>query len=333
MTIKQQGGIFGRNPTFNDVEVEGNLTVGGSAISEIGTIASQDADSVNIDGGAIDGVTLGLNSAVTQAQIDNININGNSITSTDSNGNIVINPDGTGKVGLNQSSLKADLHLNGSQFIGNTTTGLEISDTSLYISRAVSASLARSIEMTYTYNSGHVGAVFRRVDTSALSALPSSGSVTSDILSMDASTNNVIISNGNLVIGTSGQGIDFSATSGTGTSELFDDYEEGTWTPAQGSGLTVVGAFSSSGTYTKIGRQVTVTFSISGATSIAVSAGGIITTNLPFTVLSGINAAGKIFRFGAAGGECIGANTGVLVYNGAAIAAGGGLDISISYFV
>ena len=137
---------------------------------------------------------------------------------------------------------------------------------------------------------------------------------------------------GNLVVA-SGQGIDFSATSGTGTSELFDDYEEGTWTPAQGSGLTVVGAFSSSGTYTKIGRQVTVTFSISGATSIAVSAGGIITTNLPFTVLSGINAAGKIFRFGAAVGECIGANTGVLVYNGAAIAAGGGLDISISYFV
>ena len=27
MTIKQQGGIFGRNPTFNDVDVEGNLIV------------------------------------------------------------------------------------------------------------------------------------------------------------------------------------------------------------------------------------------------------------------------------------------------------------------
>jgi len=30
MTIKQQGGIFGRNPTFNDVDVEGTLTVGGT---------------------------------------------------------------------------------------------------------------------------------------------------------------------------------------------------------------------------------------------------------------------------------------------------------------
>ena len=35
---------------------------------------------------------------------------------------------------------------------------------------------------------------------------------------------------GNLVVA-SGQGIDFSATSGAGTSELFDDYEEGEWTP------------------------------------------------------------------------------------------------------
>ena len=65
MTIKQQGGIFGRNPTFNDVEVEGNLTVGGSAISAVGTIASQDANNVNIDGGAIDGTTLGESSRST----------------------------------------------------------------------------------------------------------------------------------------------------------------------------------------------------------------------------------------------------------------------------
>ncbi len=333
MTIKQQGGIFGRNPTFNDVTVEGDITLDGTAIpdpgtilvdgdigstvqgydadtakyddttanftgtlqeggnnvvtaNEVGTIASQDADSVNIDGGAIDGVTLGTNSAVTEAQVDNININGNSITSTDTNGNIVINPDGTGKVGVNQSSLKADLHLNGTQFIGNTTTGLEISDTSLYISRSVSPSLARSIEMTYTYNLGHVGAVFRRVDTSALSALPSSGSVTSDILSMDASTNNVIVSNGNLVIGTSGQGIDFSATSGTGTSELFSDYEEGTYTASlygnttgPGTPLPLSSSYNTLA-YTKIGRQVTITGKLE--TSGSHSASGYLRLTVPF---------------------------------------------------
>jgi len=48
-----------------------------SAITAVGTLGS-----VDIDGGAIDGVTLGTNSAVTQAVIDNININGTTIGHT-----------------------------------------------------------------------------------------------------------------------------------------------------------------------------------------------------------------------------------------------------------
>ena len=40
MTIKQQGGIFGRNPTFNDVDVEGTLTVDGSVIPSASNIAT-----------------------------------------------------------------------------------------------------------------------------------------------------------------------------------------------------------------------------------------------------------------------------------------------------
>jgi hypothetical protein len=46
---------------------------------------------------------------------------------------------------------------------------------------------------------------------------------------LDAS-GNLNIGTGNLIVA-SGKGIDFSATSGSGTSELLDDYEEGTWTP------------------------------------------------------------------------------------------------------
>ena len=238
MTIKQQGGVFGRNPTFNDVTVENNLTVDGTTTHN------------------------GTQNIIGQLNVDNIRLDGNSVTSTNANGNLIIDPDGSGKIGLNYGAPKADAHLSGHQFVGGSSTGLELSDTSLYISRAVSASLARAVELTYTYNSGHVGAVFRRIDTSALSALPSTGSVTSDILSMDASTNNVIVSNGNLVIGTSGKGIDFSATSGTGTSELFDDYEEGTWTPflRGDSGSGTVSYTTQTGYYTKIGNVVTVTF-------------------------------------------------------------------------
>jgi hypothetical protein len=78
----------------------------------------------------------------------------------------------------------------------------------------------------------------------------------------------VSLSTGNLVIGTSGKGIDFSATPGTGTSELLADYEEGTWTPnvTPGSGsITTLGAVS--GTYTKIGRIVVLNFDISITTN------------------------------------------------------------------
>jgi hypothetical protein len=85
----------------------------------------------------------------------------------------------------------------------------------------------------------------------------------------------------NLVIGTSGKGIDFSATPGTGTSELLNDYEEGTWTPAPNSGT-----FSSAaGQYTKVGRVVTLQFTVTVGTG-----GGTSMTGNPFTTYGGSNA-------------------------------------------
>jgi len=56
------------------------------------------SNSVDVNAGTIDGITLGTNSAVTEAQIDNININGNAITSTNSNGDLTITPNGTGEI-------------------------------------------------------------------------------------------------------------------------------------------------------------------------------------------------------------------------------------------
>ena len=68
----------------------------------------------------------------------------------------------------------------------------------------------------------------------------------------------VTLTTGNLVVA-NGQGVDFSATPGTGTSELFADYEEGTWTPVVGGNATYTAQY---GTYTKIGRLVTLQFFI-----------------------------------------------------------------------
>ena len=106
-----------------------------------------------------------------------------------------------------------------------------------------------------------------------------------------------------------GAGITFNGD--TAADNELDDYEEGTWTPAQGSGLTVVGAFSSIGRYTKIGNLVTVYGQLTGATSIEVSAVGQMTDNLPFAhsgemgstgIATGISSAAAAASFISIGG-------------------------------
>lgn len=70
---------------------------------------------------------------------------------------------------------------------------------------------------------------------------------------------NLTLGIGNVIVGTAGKGIDFSAnTHAPGmTSELLDWYEEGTWTPTQGTFTTwTTPVFSAR--YTRIGNQVTL---------------------------------------------------------------------------
>lgn len=78
----------------------------------------------------------------------------------------------------------------------------------------------------------------------------------------------VTLSTGNLVIGTAGKGIDFSAnTPAAGmTSQLLNAYEEGTWTPSFFN-LTVVGTPTYTGKYTKIGRQVSFVLRVQSTTT------------------------------------------------------------------
>ena len=91
-----------------------------------------------------------------------------------------------------------------------------------------------------------------------LARLSTSGGFNLGTDSADAGAGNLRLANGNLVIGTSGKGIDFSATPGTGTSELLADYEEGTWTPTvAGDGTAGTATYSNQvARYTKIGSRV-----------------------------------------------------------------------------
>ena len=99
---------------------------------------------------------------------------------------------------------------------------------------------------------------------------------------------NVTLSTGNLIVA-SGQGIDFSATSGAGTSELLADYEEGDFTPTV-IGTTTAGSASYSrqtGRYTKVGRLVT--FQIDLDWSGGTGTGNLAFAGLPFTSSSAVN--------------------------------------------
>lgn len=123
-----------------------------------------------------------------------------------------------------------------------------------------------------------------------------------------------------------GKGIDFSANGGN----ILTQYDEGTWTPNQGPGLVVVGTFSSSGTYTKIGRVVILTCSLAGSTSISCAAGGLLCTNLPFTV-SGASSGSATVGNVNQGSSVLAFN--VQVYLMTTITATANIDFTVTYFV
>jgi len=93
-----------------------------------------------------------------------------------------------------------------------------------------------------------------------------------------------LTASGNLAFPT-GKGIDFSATasgSGTMTSELLNDYEEGTWTGTlKGATSDPTTPVTATGRYTKVGRLVSVQISFSNVNTTGASGDAYI-IGLPF---------------------------------------------------
>jgi hypothetical protein len=97
-------------------------------------------------------------------------------------------------------------------------------------------------------------------------------------------TGSCTLTNGDVVL-SNGRGIDFSATAdstGTVTSELFDNYEEGSFTPTAAAGYTSPTYSSQEGYYTRVGNllYVTGTFVLSGGTA---TGSGVQIGGMPFT--------------------------------------------------
>lgn len=183
MSIKQNGGVFGRNPTFNDVTIEGQLTFDGDI--DINSDLKVDGD---------------------------LDVTGNLGVGTDAGSDII-----------------------------------EISDAAPII-KATATNGASGLRINVIGDSSNT----LRLQSNGASKLEVNG-------------NNLKLNSGSLQLATAGQGIDFSATAGTGTSELLSDYEEGAWTPElRFGGATPSGIVqaSSLGYYTKVGNLVTVQLKI-----------------------------------------------------------------------
>ena len=142
--------------------------------------------------------------------------------------------------------------------IGGTTNAgfLDFDGTSLQLNTQRNPNTGTFVNTGRT----HAGITLRGADADSsikFYTKNSNNSAGSERLNIDKNGDINIIS-GNLVVA-NGAGIDFSATansSGSMSSELLDDYEEGTWTPSATQGLT--GFTIQTATYTKVGRVVTV---------------------------------------------------------------------------
>lgn len=110
------------------------------------------------------------------------------------------------------------------------------------------------------------------------------------------SATQLTLTTGNLIVA-SGQGVDFSATPGTGTSELLADYEEGAFTPEIAfGGLTPT---LGSSAYVKVGTVVTVTFDVTWPANADGNDAGLY---LPYASKSGLLGNGFVgfCNFGSA---------------------------------
>lgn len=178
-----------------------------------------------------------------------------------------------------------------------TTTGEVKASGGLRVTGSYAANAANQVAFQ---NSAGVGAMYVNGATTGIGNLgtfvmwqqDSTGGNYLQTLGVDV-TANVTVTSGNLVIGTSGKGIDFSVTSqATGmTSELLADYEKGTFTPTV-IGTTTAGTATYAyavGNYVKVGDAVN--FQIIISWSAGSGTGNLNLGGLPFTAGSSYYSA------------------------------------------
>jgi hypothetical protein len=176
--------------------------------------------------------------------------------------------------------------------VNTTGVGVGVTPTNNFHVKGASGTTTIKIEAVTDGSLGFIGSASGMISGSpannlAIRAenglyLSGGGNATQFILN---SAGNVTVSTGNVVMGTSGKGIDFTAAGNAAgmTSELLNDYEEGTWTGTLTGGTTnPTVPVTATGKYTKIGRQVTVAIYFFNVSTVGAS-GSVNVIGLPFT--------------------------------------------------
>jgi len=136
-------------------------------------VASFDTNNFTVTSGAVatKNITLGSSTltvgstttsiaGITELTVDNLNFNGNTITSTDTNGNIIISPNGTGKVdvsgsiitGLSEPVAATDAATK--NYVDTVAEGLHVHEAARVATTNTLAALSGG---TVTYNNGTAG--------------------------------------------------------------------------------------------------------------------------------------------------------------------------------
>ena len=186
--------------------------------------------------------------------------------------------DSTGKVGINNTAPQGTLTINNANddafvLFGNNASALTGSYGAIkasYTGDITNFGIAAAVDFIRNESSdGKGGDIYFKTNSAGESG---------------ATTKVIINGAGNIKMAVANKGIDFSINSNaTGaTSEILNDYEEGTWTPVA-TGLTNVGAVTYNATYTKIGRVVYINLKVTAVTSTTSVANTTFFSGLPFT--------------------------------------------------